>query len=109
MQQQEGPQDPAAAQDCSATQRINPTSPVRVQVGPESPKPGVLADSIGSSNGNNSTNGGSHGCCQGIECCVGDGAAGGDVALLARQGERVSLTVRRVLKVHKALGILGIR
>jgi hypothetical protein len=43
-------------------------------------------------------------------CCAGAQAAGGDMPLLLpRQGERVSLTIRRVLKVHKALGILGKR
>lgn len=43
----------------------------------------------------------------GAPLCVSAGAAGaaGTPATLARQGERVSLTIRRVLRVHKALGI----
>lgn len=55
--------------------------------------------------------GSTHGCRQGMPCCCAAGqAARGDTALLLpRQGERVSLTIRRVLKVHKALGILGKR
>lgn len=50
-----------------------------------------------------------HGC-QVPCCCAAAQMARGDTALLLpRQGERLSLTIRRVLKVHKALGILGKR
>jgi hypothetical protein len=114
QQQQEGVQHSTVAQGCSATQPINHTSTVQEQACSDSRKPEELTDSNGSSDGNKSTNGSSHGCCLGNECCAGYHVAGGAIAvhdapLLARQGERVSLTIRRVLKVHKALGMLGRR
>jgi hypothetical protein len=45
-------------------------------------------------------------CCCGSEPCGGVGLERGGPEMIDRKGERVSLTIRSVLKVHKALGFL---